>query len=97
MYCTVDGLLLLQVALYEHCVQPLLGSCLKGYNGTVFAYGQTGSGKSYTIGSEGCGSGEWWGGEVGFIPRALEELFCHVQVYIQDCGKRAQEGETIGL
>ena len=37
---------------YERCVQPLVGSCLDGYNVTVLAYGQTGSGKSFTMGSE---------------------------------------------
>lgn len=99
--CIVDGLLPLQTTLYEHCVQPLLGSCLRGYNATVFAYGQTGSGKSYTIGSEGCGSegcgsgGEWWGGGAGFIPRALEELFRHVQV--RDCSEGAWEGGLINF
>jgi len=29
--------------------QPIVDSCLEGYNGTIFAYGQTGSGKTYTI------------------------------------------------
>ncbi len=42
----------LQSRVYEECVQPLVSSCLDGYNVTVLAYGQTGSGKSYTMGSE---------------------------------------------
>lgn len=41
-----------QLAVYEDSVQPLLHSCLDGYNVTVLAYGQTGSGKSFTMGSE---------------------------------------------
>lgn len=41
-----------QDAVYEGSVQPLIKSCLDGYNMTVLAYGQTGSGKSFTMGSE---------------------------------------------
>lgn len=67
-----------QTDVYRQCVAPLVSACLEGYNATVFAYGQTGSGKSHTIGSE---SGGGAGGEgQGIIPRALEEIFQHIQV-----------------
>lgn len=26
---------------YDKCVEPLVKSCMEGYNATVFAYGQT--------------------------------------------------------
>ena len=64
--------------MYEKSVSPLVVSCLEGYNATVFAYGQTGSGKSYTMGSEHLlDSGH---DQSGMIPRALEDIFQHIQV-----------------
>lgn len=30
-----------QADVYEKCVEPLVKSCMEGYNATVFAYGQT--------------------------------------------------------
>ena len=30
-----------QAEVYEKCVEPLVKSCMEGYNATVFAYGQT--------------------------------------------------------
>uniref|UniRef100_A0A8C2WJH5 Kinesin motor domain-containing protein n=1 Tax=Cyclopterus lumpus TaxID=8103 RepID=A0A8C2WJH5_CYCLU len=39
-----------QDEVYESCVQPLVGSLVRGCNATVFCYGQTGSGKTYTLG-----------------------------------------------
>ena len=27
--------------MYDKCVEPLVKSCMEGYNATVFAYGQT--------------------------------------------------------
>lgn len=32
---------LTQADVYEKCVEPLVKSCMEGYNATVFAYGQT--------------------------------------------------------
>ena len=29
--------------------QPMILSCLEGFNSTIFAYGQSGSGKTYTV------------------------------------------------
>lgn len=31
----------LQAEVYDKCVEPLVKSCMEGYNVTVFAYGQT--------------------------------------------------------
>ena len=44
--------LITQLSVYQASVEPLIKSCLDGYNVTVLAYGQTGSGKSFTMGSE---------------------------------------------
>jgi hypothetical protein len=38
-----------QRIVYESSVQPLVDSCLQGYNATILAYGQTGAGKTHTI------------------------------------------------
>ena len=70
----------LQADVYQHCVAPLVSACLEGYNATVFAYGQTGSGKSHTMGSEDGQGGGARGDGQGIIPRALEEIFGHIQV-----------------
>ena len=58
-----------QSTVYEHCVSPLLSSCLDGYNATVLAYGQTGSGKSFTLGSEAYSQGYGLTEYRGVIPR----------------------------
>ena len=71
-----------QITFYERCAIPLLQSCLKGYNATIFAYGQTGSGKSHTI-LVGDGENE------GIIPRSISDLF----VRLNDM-KRDTEEET---
>ena len=52
-------------------MQPLVGSCLDGYNATVLAYGQTGSGKSYTMGSEDT-MGVLMSDKRGIIPRWVQ-------------------------
>ncbi|XP_056635115.1 chromosome-associated kinesin KIF4 isoform X1 [Diorhabda sublineata] len=59
-----------QQALYNRCVQPLLGNLFKGYNLTILAYGQTGSGKTHTMGTAYMGEGD-----MGVIPRAITEIF----------------------
>jgi kinesin family member C2/C3 len=48
-------------------VQPLVVSCMDGYNVCIFAYGQTGSGKTHTM--------EGPGDDRGVNFRALKELF----------------------
>ena len=66
-----------QQAVYEHRVQPLVGSCLEGYNATVLAYGQTGSGKTHTIMGPDTALQE--GETAGVIPRALSSLFARLE------------------
>lgn len=62
-----------QADVYDKCVEPLVKSCMEGYNATVFAYGQTGSGKTYTIG--GTDSAGLLEEEYGIILRAVKQLF----------------------
>lgn len=65
----------LQGEVYERSARPAVLSVLEGYNATLMAYGQTGTGKTYTM--EGFTSE----GELGIIPRSIEEIFS----YIQEC------------
>ncbi|XP_021742627.1 kinesin-like protein KIN-14I [Chenopodium quinoa] len=53
-------------------MQPLIRSCLDGYNVCIFAYGQTGSGKTYTMSGPDNLTEETYG--VNY--RALNDLFC---------------------
>lgn len=62
-----------QANVYEKCMEPLVKSCLEGYNATVFAYGQTSSGKTYTIG--GTDSAGVLEEDYGIILRAVKQLF----------------------
>lgn len=48
---------------------PILETCLKGVNCSLFAYGQTGSGKTYTM-----MGGDPGGEEAGVIPRLCRKL-----------------------
>ncbi|XP_060119820.1 kinesin-like protein KIFC3 [Heteronotia binoei] len=48
-------------------IEPLVMSCLNGYNVCIFAYGQTGSGKTYTM--------EGVPGNPGISQRALQALY----------------------
>ena len=48
-----------------------------GYNATIFAYGQTGTGKTYTM--EGFNEGASTAEKRGIIPRAIEQIFGHIQ------------------
>lgn len=38
-----------QAEIYDDLIQPLLSSCLEGYNATALAYGQTGAGENFAI------------------------------------------------
>jgi len=60
-----------QKEFYTTSVNPLVHSCLDGYNATILAYGQTGSGKTHTM----MGDSRRQDDEVGVIPRALEDIF----------------------
>lgn len=62
-----------QAEVYDKCVEPLVKSCMEGYNATVFAYGQTSSGKTYTIG--GTDSASVLEEDYGIILRAVKQLF----------------------
>ena len=57
--------------LHTHLVKSqsnyIFQSSLDGYNVCIFAYGQTGSGKTYTM--------EGYDGNIGMIPRAVEQVF----------------------
>lgn len=59
-----------QEEVFEYCVNDIIQSSAKGYNGTVFAYGQTGSGKTFSI----SGSPSNFNYR-GIIPRAITRLF----------------------
>ncbi|XP_029141474.1 kinesin-like protein KIFC3 [Protobothrops mucrosquamatus] len=48
-------------------IEPVVLSCLQGYNVCIFAYGQTGSGKTYTM--------EGHPGNPGITQRALQALY----------------------
>jgi len=65
-----------QRKVYETTAKAVVESSLKGYNATIFAYGQTGTGKTYTM--EGFNSAD----ERGIIPRAIEQIFRHIQTSV---------------
>eukprot|EP00743_Colponemidia_sp_Colp-15_P006180 GILK01006645.1.p1 GENE.GILK01006645.1~~GILK01006645.1.p1 ORF type:complete len:627 (+),score=116.77 GILK01006645.1:176-1882(+) len=58
-----------QQEVFSTVAQPVILSCLEGYNGTIFTYGQTGSGKTYTM-----SGGETYA-ERGVIPLTLGCIF----------------------
>ncbi|KAG8230526.1 hypothetical protein J437_LFUL011528, partial [Ladona fulva] len=53
--------------IYEALAEPIIESCLQGFNGTIFAYGQTSSGKTYTMMGE--------KDEEGIIPMSVNHIF----------------------
>ena len=57
-----------QQEVYATVVQPVVHSCLSGYNGCIIAYGQTGTGKTFTI--EGAHDGD----NRGIIPHAADDV-----------------------
>ncbi|RLN67078.1 hypothetical protein BBJ29_004998 [Phytophthora kernoviae] len=69
-----------QSTVYENTAKAVVESSLEGYNATIFAYGQTGTGKTYTM--EGFNSGSGSVEERGIIPRAIEQIFCHIQANV---------------
>ena len=66
-----------QKKVYETTARGVVDSALQGYNATIFAYGQTGTGKTYTM--EGFNEGASTAEKRGIIPRAIEQIFGHIQ------------------
>lgn len=67
-----------QKKVFETTARNVVDSALQGYNATIFAYGQTGTGKTFTMeGFNREGSIE----ARGIIPRAIEQIFGHIQRY----------------
>ena len=66
-----------QKKVYETTARGVVDSALQGYNATVFAYGQTGTGKTFTM--EGFSEGSSGVEARGIIPRAIEQIFGHIQ------------------
>jgi hypothetical protein len=63
---------------FSLCHAPYHAPCnywipLQGFNASIIAYGQTGTGKTYTMEGERAGPG------AGIIPRAIEDVFAHIQ------------------
>ncbi len=57
-------------------ISELVRSAMDGYRVCIFSYGQTGSGKTFTM------EGDLAKPEnKGMIPRAVEEIFCHINIY----------------
>jgi chromosome segregation ATPase len=61
-----------QGLVYELTAKRIVREVMNGVNGCLIAYGQTGAGKTYTL-------TELARGELGIIPRALGDIFAHVE------------------
>ncbi|KAL7069122.1 kinesin motor domain-containing protein [Cryptosporidium serpentis] len=55
--------------IFEELAKDIVGSCLDGFNATIFAYGQTSSGKTHTMMGDSKGSYD------GIIPLSISEIF----------------------
>ncbi|DBA01438.1 TPA: hypothetical protein N0F65_007335 [Lagenidium giganteum] len=65
-----------QAQVYHDVAYDVVQDVLDGYNGTILAYGQTSTGKTHTmLGKDDLLRGE----QRGIIPRALEDIFDHVE------------------
>ncbi len=62
-----------QRAIYEESARGAVSNVLQGYNASIIAFGQTGAGKTHTM------TGELTGEERGIIPRAVDDVFAHIQ------------------
>lgn len=77
-YDFVAGEDITQEDVFHKIAEPILNSCLEGYNATIFAYGQTGSGKTYTIQGPGFDDvclTEQDEADRGILSRSFEYLF----------------------
>ncbi|CAD8095340.1 unnamed protein product [Paramecium sonneborni] len=62
-----------QNQVYNDIAKGVVGSVIKGFNGTIFCYGQTGTGKTYTM------MGQLDSDEKGITPRTFEQIFNEIQ------------------
>ncbi|CAD8097336.1 unnamed protein product [Paramecium sonneborni] len=62
-----------QNQVYNDIAKGVVGSVIKGFNGTIFCYGQTGTGKTYTM------MGKLDSEEKGITPRTFEQIFNEIQ------------------
>ncbi|KAI3425840.1 hypothetical protein D9Q98_007814 [Chlorella vulgaris] len=62
-----------QEDVYSQSARPAVQNVLQGFNASIIANGQTGTGKTYTMEGERAGPG------AGIIPRAIEDVFAHIQ------------------
>ena len=62
-------------------IHQLKAEDVQGYNAAIIAYGQTASGKTYTMDGEAEGPG------MGVIPRAISEIFAHIENDAAACSK----------
>ncbi|CAD8173626.1 unnamed protein product [Paramecium octaurelia] len=62
-----------QNQVYNDIARGVVGSVIKGFNGTIFCYGQTGTGKTYTM------MGRLDSDEKGITPRTFEQIFNEIQ------------------
>lgn len=70
-----------QQTIYEESARAAVGNVLQGYNASIIAFGQTGAGKTHTM------TGELTGNGRGIIPRAVDDVFTHIQ---RDTGERCK-------
>jgi kinesin family protein 4/21/27 len=70
-----------QEQVFQECKVPeMITKVSEGFNATIFAYGQTGSGKTHTMeGYEYQGPRAVVAGDGGIIPRAVRQLFAHLE------------------
>jgi len=62
-----------QAAVYDAVARPAVSSTLAGFNASIIAYGHTGAGKTHTM------EGAPDGAQRGIIPRAVADIFEHVE------------------
>jgi kinesin family protein 15 len=78
-YDRVAGPASTQEEVFSNVGRPIIESCMRGYNGTIFAYGQTGSGKTFTMMGPPEESDAFTQELRGIIPRGFEYLFSHIE------------------
>eukprot|EP01052_Picozoa_sp_SAG31_P013724 SAG31_NODE_833_length_11657_cov_3.652535_2_plen_218_part_00 len=97
----VHGTSASQADVYDVSAKAAVESVLQGYNATIIAYGQTGSGKTHTM--EGPPSSLASTNEnldrvqqdSGLIPRAISDVFGHIQEATAALGAVEQAGRSL--